>query len=325
MSISTDPSGHSDLPRLARPEARRFGDFRKLCSVRVEGGLIRGDWPKTSDEDGYWNPFREYYSSETQPPYMALVHCGADDQSVKQFVERYGPIGRNRSTNSHEGIFDLEDFRIERWRFRFVSTLLRLFRSDRLRPFLLEAVDHSWKNWSKGAAWHHVTLAIASAVEAPLVDREGGAERKFDDAWCQEVRDKIGNTDLQRLMRHAQVYLAREFMNQLKSVRLRLDFPDTESPRLIGECEDLLTAFYWMLATDSDGDRAPQVCSNCKEFFFSTRADATYCAKKECSERGRRLLDWERNKEKYNRNRRLKRRLAKRQRTDKTHRGHKRN
>ena len=64
----------SDLPRLATPQPRRLGDFRKLRSVTIEGGEIRGERPEITDAAGYWNPFDAYYRD--QKPYMKLADCG---------------------------------------------------------------------------------------------------------------------------------------------------------------------------------------------------------------------------------------------------------
>ena len=103
-------------------------------------------------------------------------------------------------------------------------------------------------------------------------------------------------------------YLVREFHQRLRGVRLWLRFEDSEPPRLMAQCDDLLAVFYWMLARDEESARAPLVCASCKRFFLSQRKGAIYCDSSACKEQGRRKLDWNRNKDKYNRNRRRKRR-----------------
>jgi hypothetical protein len=302
--------------------------------VRIERGLVRGDWPEIADNEGYWDPFSAYYDSayydnETPPPYMALVRCGTDDESVKRFVECYGPIGKDLSHDGRKGEFNLEDFKLEQWRFRFALRLSKsLSSASLLRDAMLEDVEgarrnarrieraHAAKNAPRprSGAWNHAVLGIANAINVPQLDAKGNPQT-FSDSWYREVCDKIKTTDHQGLVYRARQYLAAQFLDKLEPVRLQLGFTDSGTPSLIAECnDDLLVAFYWMLATDFGANRAPRMCANCKEFFFSMRADATYCKKEGCNERGRRLLDWERNKENYNRNRRLKRRREKQQR-----------
>lgn len=65
-------------------------------------------------------------------------------------------------------------------------------------------------------------------------------------------------------------YLVREFHQRLRGVRLWLRFEDSEPPRLMAQCDDLLAVFYWMLARDEESARAPLVCASCKRFFLSS-------------------------------------------------------
>ena len=113
--------------------------------------------------------------------------------------------------------------------------------------------------------------------------------------------NKLETCDDRTLVATVHHLLSQAFWGKLQSARPRLDFPRNEKPRLVVECRDLLVSFYWMLATDLDKGRAPMVCAHCKKFFSSARKGATYCEKQACRERGRRQLDWDRNRDKYNR------------------------
>jgi len=319
---------HSDLPRLAPPEARRLGDFRRLLSVSIDGGEIRGEWPETTDTTGYWNLFDARRESDT-PPYMAFVNCGGDDLNVKHFMENYGPIGEDLSSDFRKGSFSLAKFNLERWRFRFTVTLCRsMGKSDSLRKVLLKGVEDAWGNVERieyeddprqvvvgsrqacaalprfresARSWRIVILHICDAA--------GITRTKLDlDAnWYRSVRKQIETLSTDKLVSTARCYLSLEFWEKMERIRPALDFPDSEAPRLTSECPSLLAAFYWMLAMDLHADGAPLVCANCKGFFFSKRKGSVYCARQACKELGRRRLDWERNKRKYNRNRKRKR------------------
>jgi hypothetical protein len=323
----------SDLPRLAAPEAKHFGNFPKLRSVRIEDGAICGELPETTDADGYWDPFEAWYRGAE--PYLHFAKCGDDDVSVKRFVERCGIFGQNLVSDHRKSVFRLADFKRERWLFAFWLHLCNLCRESPNRPavlrqFLMKTVQEVANRVDRIAvarqkkpapafrmgceeregSWRSVIGAIAHAAGLSILDDDGNPRNSESKA----IYNKLETCDDRTLVATAHHLLSQAFWGKLQSARPRLDFPRNEKPRLVVECRDLLVSFYWMLATDLDKGRAPMVCAHCKKFFSSARKGATYCEKQACRERGRRQLDWDRNRDKYNRNRRLKRRKAKQQR-----------
>jgi hypothetical protein len=297
--------GESVLHSLAMLKPWRVGDFRKLAMARVVGGEICGEWcENTENGNGYWNPFDTYYGDQRSRPYEVLSKCGTNDTSIVAFVGAYGPVGHDRSHDRRKGCFNIADFKLERFRFRFAMSLGGLRnRGPLLRRVVREAADLAWASAK--------ALPRDRGKWGMIIKRYCDAAR-FDwpgEDWYDKICVQIIKAGEDRLVSAAQFYIAAEIAEQTKGLRLTMTFPLNGGPRLLANCPDLLTAFYWMLARDWEAGGAPLTCANCGDFFHSLRKGATYCMKQRCKVQGRKRLDWERNRAKYNqtRNRKLRR------------------
>jgi hypothetical protein len=305
--------------------------FRKLRPVEIARGEIRGEWAEIEKTgSGYWRPFEDYYKNGTKH-YMALYNCGTDEASVKRFMENYGPITQDLSADRRKGSFSLANFLFERWCFRFAVALHGLIRNpNHLRDVFIKAVKDVQENTSnvqnnpdvlprfhrKPGKWYQVFARIRDVTgatpnspknERGLVDSAGLA-KMYEDV-CQRIR----KTRDERIVAAAQRYLMLEVNERLKQAWPLFRFTDGNSSRLSANCRDLLTAFYYMLATDWSQHRAPVFCAVCGEPFTPESVDATYCRKRKCKEIGRKRLNWARHGAKYVRTRRKKRQKERRQ------------
>jgi len=296
--------------------ASEFCGFRKFRLVEVTDGEIRGEFPMTTDSAGWWRPFDAYYGEQTKP-YMALVECGWDNEKVKRFLENYGPIGTNLQPSVKTGVYRLAEFHLEQWLLHFAVALSGLMgKAYLVQKALVKAIEDAHKNAERierenktrktiesAGAWRQIIRRIVIAARLRSPKQEPPQETDF----IAYLTKHIDSLTERRLIATAHSYLTQELWRRLEKVRLFMEFPSGKQPRLMADCPDTLTSFYFMLARDWDAGRAPLVCGYCKRFFIPQRKNASYCERSKCKEQGRKNANWERHKAKYARARKRKR------------------
>jgi hypothetical protein len=318
MGITEERGAHAPKSGADTPTG-----FRKLRAVEIARGQIRGEWAENETTgNGYWRPFEDYYRSGTRQ-YMELYNCGTDYARVKRFMENYGPITRDMSADYRKGSFSLADFLFERWCFRFAVALHGSMRSsNQLRRTFITAVKDVEDNtsnvqndpdvqprfYSRRGPWNQVFARICDVIGAMPINERGSIDSSGLAKMYGDVCQKIRETDDKRIVAAAQRYLTLQMNDRLKQAPPLFQFTDGNSSRLSANCQgDLLTAFYYMLASDWSQHRAPVFCAVCGEPFTPESVDATYCSKKRCRDTGRKRLNWARHGAKYVRTRRKKR------------------
>ncbi len=305
--------------------------FRKLRAVEIVGGEIRGEWAENENTgSGYWRPFEDYYRNGTRH-YMTLYKCGTDEASVKRFMENHGPITRDLSADRRKGSFSLANFLFERWCFRFAIALHGSMKNpNRLRAVFITAVKDVQDNTSKiqyhpgvlhrfhrkSGMWNQAFARICDVIGVTpnlSTNERGSVESAGRAKMYEDVCQKIRKTRDERIVAATQRYLTLEVNERLKQAPPLFRFTDGNSSCLSANCRDLLTAFYYMLASDWSQHRAPVFCAVCDKPFAPESVDAIYCSNQRCKETGRKRLNWARHGAKYVRTRRKKRQKERRQ------------
>ena len=297
----------TDLPRLAEGTAAEdFAGVPKLLDVRIENGWVHATLPNAADSKHWWSPWKDYYSNPDEPPFLRLLQCKSSDREVVDFLQSCGSIVEDRLGAKGRIAFRIALFHFEKWQFSFLAGLLREYqRPENLRRVFLEQLDDAEESLQK--------------FKGPM---EGGP-------WGQEVRglwhtinrndppqpvplnalkSKLTKMEPANVQKAARLYIARIITEKVKKLRLAFEI-GSSGWRLYAHSDDLLESLYWMLAEYFAGRKQLSRCAACGRVFVGS---GKYCATKvECKELGRRRLDWQRNKDRYNRTRRLKRRRKK--------------
>lgn len=307
----------SDLPRLAEGvAAEEFAGFQKLLRVKIADGWVHGELPNGSDAEHWWSPFEEYYASPEHPPFMGLLDCGAEERDVITFLESFGSIVEGGpGSDGRRTRFSIALFHFERLQFSFlVSLFSNRPNPNECRRLFREYLGCAGQNIQNSAMrlahgkWKQAIRSIWSATqqaEMPATYIDGRQD------WTPVVNSlntsmsKMKSSDLQRA---AHSYIGRTITTRIKGLQLACEAKPT-GVRLFAHCDNVLQGFYWMLADYcARRDGRISTCASCHRVFIG---QTKYCPDRpECKERGRRRLDWDRNSEKYNRNRRRNRRLA---------------
>lgn len=328
-----------DLPRPAVPGDRpdELVAIGKLSNVRIEDGWVRADRPKPQQAERWWEPLDEYYRLNRKS-YLALAKCGDSEAAISRFLESYGTTVKDeQQTTPSEVVFRLADFRREKWCFAFAAILAGgLKKAESLRKIFLARLEQATRVAEASedqGDWQHViadiewALGVSFKVPDPTGGGSGrptlanppeqepteqtGSPENYTSARLAVSKQRLGKTNEDQLARAARSYLTLVIGRRVRGrpgLNLNFGFSDDGKATFHIYSEDLLDLFYWMLAQDIERERAPIRCASCGRFFFSDKKNAIYCPNRpKCRERGRRLLDWERNKAKYNENRRLKR------------------
>lgn len=317
----------SDLPRLARPddEPSELVAVEKLANVRIEDGWVRADRPKSSQLERFWNPLEEYYQG--QCPYLAVIRCKDAEALITSFLQNYGAIVEDQQrTTRGEVVFRLEDFQRERWVFAFVVFLAgalknpdSLEKSQSLRKLfekrLEQAAEYVALSRGSQGEWQHVLEDVRWAFGSNQPSEPTYSPEEYAQVLVRILKDRLRKMSGEEVARAARSYLSRVIGTRVRErlgPNLNFGFDMNGRATLHIYSENLLDLFYWMLAQDVRDRRTPVHCAYCGRVFLSNRKNEIYCPDRpRCKERGRRRLDWERNKDKYNRSRRLKRQREK--------------
>jgi hypothetical protein len=307
-----------DLPRLAEgTTAEGFADVQKLLDVRIENGWVHATLPKAGDDECWWNPWEKYYSNPGEPPFLQLLQCGSSDRSVVSFLQSHGAIVKYRHGVEGRIAFPVALFHFEKWQFSFVARLLSDQRPDNFRRVFTEQLSDAGAALHAGAAlqksrrlmergpWERAVRRVWYAVnrqDPPLRTSSSGCAD-----WTPVLNalrsnlTKMKPADIQIAARR---YITDIVMEKIGNLRLAFE-RGANDWRLYAHSDDLLEGFYWMLADYFAGQKRLSSCAVCGTVFVGS---GRYCPTKvKCKELGRRKLDWEKNKAKYNRTRRLKR------------------
>ena len=316
-TMRQDIKHNTDLPRLAEPmEAANFTEVPKRRNVLIKDGWIYADRPDTTEENQWWKPVEAYYRG--QKPYLELARCGETPTQIARFLETYGAITEERARIAPNQIrFQLSEFERERSHFAFVAELASgLKKPATLQGIFLKRLKEAAQNSLAGKpGWLSIMERIRWVLNVPQPSTSDGTAtasairkvyfvvllRKLE-LHLQQMSDKA-------LAEKAASYLAVSISERLRDIKVRFECEADGSAKLSAECfNKLLNSFYWMLANDLATCHGPTRCAHCKRFFFADKQNVAYCPERpECKERGRRKVDWERNKDKYNRNRKRKR------------------
>jgi hypothetical protein len=285
-------------------EAAHFAGVAKLRNVRFQGGWIYADRPDTTKENQWWYPLQAYYDGKK--PYQALVEGGNRQSEIARFLRESGAISEERNRSGNWICFRLSEFNRERWLFAFAVELASgLKRPAALPALLLARAEEAATNClERKPGWYPVIEEIRDALNIPQPKKR----TNYFAEWLRQVKAYIPKMSEKALAESAAFYLTRSISERLRNIKVRFECEAAGSAWLSAQCFDnLLNSFYWMLANDLATRRAPCRCAYCERFFFSAKTNVRYCGRRKCKERGRRKVDWERNKKKYNRNRGRKR------------------
>jgi hypothetical protein len=155
-------------------------------------------------------------------------------------------------------------------------------------------------------SWYLVIERIRWALNVP---QPQGVTKAYLAVLVQKLKPHLQQVSERSLAEGAGCYLALAISERLRNVKVRFVCEADGSARLSAQCSDnLLTSFYWMLANDLATRRALTRCAYCGSFFLTAKQNVNYCPDNpDCNERGRRKLDWDKHRKRYNKNRRLKR------------------
>jgi hypothetical protein len=303
-----------DLPRLAEgTTAEGFEGVPKLLDVRIENGWVHATLPNAGDDESGWSPWEEYYSNPDEPPFLRLLQCGSSDRELVGFLQSHGAIVEDRRGEKGRIVFPVALFHFEKWQFSFVARLLIEYQRPEncCRVFREQLSDagaalQRFKGPTERGPWERAVRQVWYAIsrqEPP--DIRASSDGRTD--WTPVLNalksnlTKMKSADIQKATRLSITNIITE-----KIKNLRLAFEITPSgKRLYAHSDDLLESLYWMLADYFAGQKRLSTCAVCGRVFVGS---GTYCPTRvECKELGRRRLDWEKNKAKYNRNRRRKR------------------
>jgi hypothetical protein len=316
-------SQSSDLPRPATPddEPSELVAIEKLANARVEDGWVRAGRPRSSEFERFWNPLEEYHQG--RQPYLPLIQCADSEAAIAAFLKKYGTIvGDQQATTLSEVAFRLEEFRRERWVFALTTFLAGTLKkpdsfekSQSLRRIFQERLEHAAQNVALSGEgvgqWQHIMEDIRWAFGSNEPSEPTNSPKEYAQALVRLLKERLRNTSGQELAKAARSYLTRVIgtrVRQQMGPNLNFGF-DTDGRATVHiHSENLLDLFYWMLAQDIRDRRTPVHCAYCGRVFLSNKRNEIYCPDRpRCKERGRRRLDWERNKDRYNKNRKLKR------------------
>lgn len=309
-------------------QAGGFGSVAKLRDVRIERGWVLGR------AGTLWEPLEAYFRG--QKPYVEFAQCGKSQSSLVSlvhFCEHFGAVVEDPQRSTSQLIkFRVAEFWREQWQFAFLVKLAaRLDNPKALREefektfdvaehYCLPQIDREpitddrgRHQWMSASAWQHLILDCQRAISAPEPTERTSTGRQYTQAVLRCTRQHLAKMTEKALRTAARRYLASAINDCLGQLTPILEIDLEDRFRLYSHCEDLLQRFYWMLALDLDKRRLPSVCAYCGRFFDSSQGNVLYCPDRpECKDKGRRRLDWQRNKDKYNRTRREKRKLRKR-------------
>lgn len=286
--------------------AESFCGVPKLQNVRSEGNWIHATLPASTDGEKWWNPAAEYFKHPQRPPYKALLSSWSDRQDIVHFLQNFGPITRNHG-DGVKAVYQLSEFRAKAAEFNFAALVAAKLRNPaKLRAYFRTMEQSaSLGNVKSPTAVRNIRYRVGYSLGVPL-DSSG------EGLALDSLRQRLAVASDSELVKAAQKYLTLA-INQQKLGAL-FDFGANGSARLyvfLGS-HDLLASFYWMLAhslasqTDLES-AAPIECKSCGAVFFAQKRNQVYCRKQRCKEQGRKRLGWNRNKAKYNRERRQKR------------------
>jgi hypothetical protein len=291
----------TDLPRLAdRIEAANYAGVPRLRNVSIREGWIYAERPETTEESQWWKPVEVYYRAGK--PYLALATCGETPGEIARFLQDYGAISVDRRCEGPNRVrFRLSEFDRERWCFAFAMDLASALKN----PALLQDIFLTRADEAAQRLWHSAMERIRWALNVP---RPQETTKVYHAYLFRQLRGYLKQVSEKALGESAASYLTAVISERLRNIKVVFECEADGRARLSAQCfDDLLTSFYWMLANDLATHHGPARCAYCKRFFFTDKQNVAYCSRPECKERGRRKLDWARNKAKYNRTRRRKR------------------
>jgi hypothetical protein len=308
------------LPRLAI-QGWIHGLVGRLHDVQIRDGEIRGTRPDPSDLESHWDPLGEYFSDE-KPPYMKFVALKTNEASIIQFVERYGiPTYDKYKSSGDTVVWSVGDFDLEHSVFYFI---LRMYQNFRPTPNE-QGIRALWQEWLSTAvtktkavstldrsmiAWRNTVNQVHTMLSLS-VPAEGMSRPHL--VQLRGLQEYFSNIDTSSLVNTTSRVVTGFIAQKISKLKPWFVFDvATRSAQLKAYCDGLLEQYYWMLANDLQNRRTPTVCIACRRIFFTEKENARYCpSRPDCKERGRRRVDRERNKDKYNENKRLKRRRLK--------------
>jgi len=307
----------SDLPRLAEgTTAEGFAGVPKLLDVCIENGLVQATLPKAGDDECWWSPWDEYYTNSSEPPFLRLLQCGSLDRDVVSFLQSHGAIVDGRQGAKGRMAFPIALFHFEKWQFSFVARLLSDQRPENLRHVFIEQLGDAGAALQKSKGpkergpWERAVRRVWYAVNRQDPPLRGSSGGRAD--WIPALNALGSNltsmktADIQSVARR---YITDIVLEKIKNLRLTFEISPS-GPRLYAHSDDLLESLYWMLADYFAGQKRLSTCAACGRVFVG---GGRYCPTKvKCKELGRRRVDWQRNKDKYNETRRQTRRLKRR-------------
>lgn len=296
------------MPRLAR--AGWFAPIRRLRNVREKNGFIHGVWPTAEDPTAYWEPLRDYYVAGKQP-YLAFARCHADAGSIIHFVQKFGvPLDDTSQASGETIVFPLNDFNLERWVLSLsVMLVATLKRAEGLRSVFDTHLREASKRTQMGQrGWQQRIVGIYQAMPGASLPSDTTSPKEFTAAVLKDLGARLKEATPPEIETAARSYISGIVNSRIVQVIPHFDLYADDGPALYAYCPSLLHQFYWMFATDVQGRRSQLACASCGGLFFSQNVNARYCRRPTCREHGRRKLDWARNKDTYNENRRVKRR-----------------
>lgn len=244
--------------------------------------------------------------------------CGNEPNRIANFLECHGSINpdREKKDGKNQVSIRLSDFSREQWHFAFATELSAgLKNRAMLRSSFFKRLQQSarfCRSNDKGS-WYSIFEKLRWALKVPQ-----WPQNEIGDyvEWHRlRLKQKIREMSEEELAESASWYLSASITDRLEKIKMCFECEADGSAKVAVQCwSNLLNSFYWMLANDIGTNYGPRMCASCKQYFFSDKQNVSYCPdRSDCKERGRRKVDWARNKEKYNRNRRRKR-AAKRKR-----------
>jgi hypothetical protein len=306
----------ADLPRLAEgTTAEGFARVQKLLDVRIENGWVHGTLPNAGDDESHWSPWDKYYSNPSDPPFVELLGCGKSDRDVVSFLQSYGAIVEDHRRQKGRIAFPVTLFHLEKWQFSFLVEL-HYSPPENLGDVFLDYLGRAdmalrkFKGLMERGPWGKAVRQVWYAVYRQEPHLSASSDGRAD--WTPALNALKSNLTKMKpaaIQKAARQYITRIITEKLKNLRLAFEITPS-GPRLYAYSDDLLEGFYWMLADYFARQKRLSTCAACGSFFVG---GGRYCPTKvECKELGRRRVDWENNKAKYNRNRRRKRLRLKR-------------
>jgi len=304
----------SDLPRLAEGTTTEgFAGVQKLLDVRIENGWVQATLPNAGDDECHWSPWDAYYRNPKEPPFLRLLGCGSLDHDVVSFLQSNGAIVEYRQGAKGRITFPIALFHFEKWQFLFVERLLMDQQSENYRRVFIEQLSDAgtalqkYKGPKERGPWDRAVRQVWYVVNRQDPPLRTSSDGRAD--WIpvlNALKSKLTKMEPASIQSAARRYITGIVMEKTRNLRLAFEIAPS-GPRLYAHTDDLLESLYWMLADFFAGQKRLSTCATCGRPFVGS---GRYCPTKvECKELGRRRLDWERNKDKYNRTRRRTRRL----------------